>query len=125
MLQLQSLASQHKKRKQPLPIVTTLGSAATEDVLRHTTSTFVAEQRAAAAAASEAAALKSQGKRRKGTAQDPAAAAAAAAAAVVPPVSLHLLKPDELMSGMLTQVRAAAPSPSRFLLRALSLVFAQ
>eukprot|EP00878_Enallax_costatus_P024281 GHUV01025906.1.p1 GENE.GHUV01025906.1~~GHUV01025906.1.p1 ORF type:complete len:571 (+),score=147.54 GHUV01025906.1:313-2025(+) len=103
VLQLQKLASEHKKRKQPLAVVATLNSPATEDVLWHTTLSFYAEQRAAAAAEAEAAALRKQGSGRK-VVQSPEEAAAAAAAGVQPAVSLHLLRPDELMSGMLTQV---------------------
>lgn len=99
VLQLQKLASEHKKRKQPLAIVATLNSTATEDVLWHTTLSFYAEQRAAAAAAAEEAALRQKARSKKAIQNREAAAAA-----VQPAVSLHLLRPDELMSGMLTQV---------------------
>ena len=112
MLQLQKLASEHKKRKQPLAVVATLNSPATEDVLWHTTLSFYAEQRAAAA---EAAALRKQGSGRK-AAQSPEEAAEAAAAGVQPAVSLHLLRPDELMSGMLTQVSASSSRLQSFCL---------
>lgn len=103
VLQLQQLASQHKHRKHPLALIATLNSTATEDVLWHMTLSFYAEQRAAAAEAAEVASLRKQGNGRKAV-QSPDEAAEAAAAGVQPPISLHLLRPDELMGGMLTQV---------------------
>lgn len=99
VIQLQKLAAQHKKRKQPLAVVATINSTATEDVLWHTTLGYYAEQKASAAAEAAAAAER-QKARGRGAVQTPEAAAAA----VQPAVSLHLLRPEELMGGMLTQV---------------------
>jgi hypothetical protein len=104
VLQLQSLASQQRKRSKPLAIIASLNSATTEDVLWHTSLSYHAELQADAARAAErrneAKLRKHKNKRKQPKLED----AAAAAAAVLPPVSLHLLRPDELMSGMLTQV---------------------
>jgi hypothetical protein len=107
VLQLQSLASQQHKRNKPLAIVASLNSSTTEDVLWHTTLSYHAELQADAARAVE---LRNDAKlrRHKNKKKEPKLEdAAAAAAAVRPPVSLHLLRPDELMSGMLTQVGLA------------------
>ncbi|WIA39518.1 hypothetical protein OEZ86_005609 [Tetradesmus obliquus] len=107
VLQLQSLASQQRSRKQPLAIIASLNSSTTEDVLWHTSLSYHAELQADAARAAEqrneAKLRKHKGKRKEPKLED----AAAAAAAVQPPVSLHLLRPDELMSGMLTQTACA------------------
>lgn len=109
MLQLQTLASKHKSRKEPLAIVANLVEPATEDVLWHMTLSYHAELKGTAAAAArgkaEAAVAAAAGKRRnRRNLKDPAEAAAQAVAAVQAPVSLHLLRKRELMSGMLTQV---------------------
>jgi hypothetical protein len=104
VLQLQSLASQQNKRSKPLAIVASLNSSTTEDVLWHTTLSYHAELQADAARAAE---LRNDAKLRRHNNKKKAPKledVAAAAAAVLPPVSLHLLRPDELMSGMLTQV---------------------
>jgi hypothetical protein len=104
VLQLQSLASQQNKRSKPLAIVASLNSSTTEDVLWHTTLSYHAELQADAARAAE---LRNDAKLRRHKNKKKAPKledVAAAAAAVLPPVSLHLLRPDELMSGMLTQV---------------------
>ncbi|KAF6253223.1 hypothetical protein COO60DRAFT_1548067 [Scenedesmus sp. NREL 46B-D3] len=107
VLQLQSLASQQHKRSKPLAVIASLNSSTTEDVLWHTSRSYHAELQAAAARAAE---LRNEAKVRKRRdekkelkLEDPTAAAAA----VLPPVSLHLLRPDEIMSGMLTQTACA------------------
>lgn len=106
MLQLQALAAQHAGREKPLAVVATLNSPSIEDVLWHTTLSFHAELRAEAAAAAAREAAAWQGKHKGWLRRtQPPPEPAAAAAAVHAPVSLHLLRPDELMSGMLTQVR--------------------
>jgi predicted deacetylase len=92
-----------------LAIVANLVEPATEDVLWHMTLSYHAELKGTAAAAArgkaEAAVAAAAGKRRRSrNLKDPAEAAAQAAAAVQAPVSLHLLRKRELMSGMLTQV---------------------
>ena len=98
MLQLQSAAASHlSSRTHPLYITTTLYCSATEDVLWHVVLSYQQELKAAAEAEHAAAVAAAAGNQRKlRKIKEPRD---------MPPVSLHLLCPDELMSGMLTQVR--------------------
>lgn len=109
VLQLQALASA-QQRDEPLPVITALHepSSGIEDVLWHATLSYHADMKADAAskAAKELQRIRTRAK--KGvTGDELAAVSAAAAAEVTPPISLHLLRPDELKAGMITQTAVA------------------
>jgi hypothetical protein len=112
VLQLQALAAEHAKRAQPLAVVAAISHADTEDVLWHAVLSHHAELRAEAAArAAAVVAARGTGKGASKAAQElltPAGAGQLAAALLGPPVSLHLLRPAALLSGMLTQVSCLA-----------------
>jgi hypothetical protein len=86
VLQLQALSSQQLaagRRATSLDVVAAVNSTSTEEVLWHATLSHEAEAAAVAAAG---------GKKGAALAELPAA------------VQLHMLNPDQLMSGMVTQV---------------------
>jgi hypothetical protein len=89
VLQLQALSAQQLaagKRSQSLDVVLTVNSTSTEEVLWHATLSHEAEAAAAAVAAQ-----RRGGQAGKREAELPAA------------LQLHMLNPDQLMSGMVTQ----------------------
>jgi hypothetical protein len=109
VLQLQSAAAACRQEDSlPLAIVAAIHSPAVQSVLRHSVAAFAAERaNAIGAAAAEAAAARRGGGRSSSAATTAAAAEAAAAAAVAalqPAVSLHLMRPDDLMAGLIAQV---------------------
>ncbi|GBF95117.1 ion channel POLLUX [Raphidocelis subcapitata] len=96
VLQLQSFAARHLeagRRSTSLDVVVCVNSTSTEEVLWHATLSHEAEQ-AAAAAAARAADAAAGGAARRG-ARDPADTPAA--------LQLHMLNPDQLMAGIVTQ----------------------
>jgi hypothetical protein len=109
VLQLQSIANA-QQRDEPLPVVAALHepSSGIEDVLWHTTLSFHADLKAEAAtkAAAELTRMRTRAKKDVGS-DELASVSAAASALVTPPVSLHLLRPDELKAGMITQTAVA------------------
>jgi hypothetical protein len=109
VLQLQAITAA-QQRDEPLPIVAALHepSSGIEDVLWHTTLSFHADLKAEAArkAAAELQRMRSKSKQDVSS-SELATMSAAAAALVTPPVSLHLLRPDELKAGMITQAAVA------------------
>jgi hypothetical protein len=109
VLQLQSIAGA-QQRDEPLPVVAALHepSSGIEDVLWHTTLSFHADLKAEAAtkAAAELTRMRTRAKKDVGS-DELAAVSAAASAFLTPPVSLHLLRPDELKAGMITQTAVA------------------
>lgn len=109
VLQLQALAAA-QQRDEPLPIVAALHepSSGIEDVLWHTTLSYHADLKAEAAtkAAAELARIRAKSKQEV-SGEELAAVSATASALVTPPVSLHLLRPDELKAGMITQTAVA------------------
>jgi len=99
-----------QQRDEPLPIIAALHepSSGIEDVLWHTTLSYHADLKAEAARRAAAFLQKLRSNAKKDvTSSELAAMSAAAAAAVTPPVSLHLLRPDELKAGMITQTAVA------------------
>lgn len=109
VLQLQAIAAaQH--RDQPLPVVAALHepSSGIEDVLWHTTLSYHADLKAEAAAKAAAELTRMRTRAKKDvSSEELAAVSAAASAEVTPPVSIHLLRPDELKAGMITQTAVA------------------
>jgi hypothetical protein len=108
-LQLQDIAAK-QQRDEPLPVVAVLDepSSGIEDVLWHTTLSYHADLKAEAAtkAAAELERMRTRAKKTV-SADELAAVSAAASGHVTPPVSLHLLRPDELRGGMITQTAVA------------------
>jgi hypothetical protein len=109
VLQLQSIAAA-QQRDEPLPIVAALHEPNTgvEDVLWHTTLSYHADLKAEAAtrAPAELSRIRARSKQEVSS-EELAAVSATAASLVTPPVSLHLLRPDELKAGMITQTAVA------------------
>lgn len=109
VLQLQAITAA-QQRDEPLPIIAALHepSSGIEDVLWHTTLSYHADLKAEAASRAASFLQKLRNNAKKDvTTSELAAVSAAAAAAVTPPVSLHLLRPDELKAGMITQTAVA------------------
>jgi hypothetical protein len=109
VLQLQAIAAA-QQRDEPLPIVAALHepSSGIEDVLWHTTLSFHADLKAEAARKAAAELTRMRANAKKGVdSSELASVSAAAAALVTPPISLHLLRPDELKAGMITQAAVA------------------
>lgn len=109
VLQLQAIAAA-QQRDEPLPVVAALHDpcSGTEDILWHTTLSYHADLKAEAAtkAAAELRRLRTRAKKDV-TRDELVAVSAAASSHVSAPLSLHLLRPDELKAGMITQTAVA------------------